>query len=126
MGSGFVVPLMKRWPESKIFHYSQRSELGDIEYNYLESNILLVNMIAQKGIITDKNNTKPIKYEHLVKCMVQVRFNYNAYKDTGHELNRIIAPKFGSLRAGGNWKFIEELINEIWADIPVTIFEYKE
>lgn len=40
----------------------------------------------------------------------------------------IHCPKFGSLRAGGNWEFILELINETWVDrgINVTIYEYKK
>jgi hypothetical protein len=35
---------------------------------------------------------------------------------------QIHAPKFGSGLAGGNWNFIEELIKDIWLNIPVMIY----
>jgi hypothetical protein len=40
----------------------------------------------------------------------------------------ICCPKFGSLRSGGNWDFILELIEEIWLNngIDVTVCEYVE
>jgi hypothetical protein len=85
--------------------------------------ITVANMYAQTGIRSistgdrSKVNKKPIRYEYLVSCMTSVRDSLEA--DT------IVAPKFGSLRAGGNWSFIEELIEEIWCpSFDVVICEY--
>jgi len=36
---------------------------------------------------------------------------------------QIHAPLFGSGLAGGNWDFIEELINEIWDGYDITVWQ---
>jgi hypothetical protein len=56
-----------------------------------------MNDIRNKILSLSKNNIEDIKYE-------------------------IHAPKFGSGLAGGNWNFIENLIEDIWIDIPVYIY----
>lgn len=78
--------------------------------------ITVANMYAQTGIRSistgsrSKVNKKPIRYEHLVNRMVSVRNSLEA--DT------IVAPKFGSLRAGGNWSFVEELFDVVICEYP--------
>jgi hypothetical protein len=37
---------------------------------------------------------------------------------------QIHAPKFGSGLAKGNWHFIANLIEDIWADLPMFIYEF--
>ena len=133
MGSGFVVPLCHLWPQVKQKYeawyknkYEEFSlenepfELGQIQRIQVEPKIIVVNMIAQSGVV-GPNNPKPIKYVSLAQCMDTVR------KDIieGLVSAEIHAPKFGSDRARGNWDFIAELIEECWtgAGIPVTIYE---
>ena len=36
--------------------------------------------------------------------------------------SRICCPKFGSGLAGGEWNVIENMILEIWKDIPVYVY----
>ena len=90
-------------------------------------------MIAQDGI---KNtlNPKPIKYWALIKCMQDTLTVIGILKSNelmfGDKSSKYVihCPKFGSLRSGGNFDFILELINETWIDrgIDVVIYEYKE
>jgi len=123
-GSGFVIPLKQKWPiveQEYVEAIRKKSiQLGDAQFVEVrhEPIGLVANMVAQRGIM-DKGNLKPIKYRALADCMEQVAY------ETFKKKAEIIAPKFGSLRAGGNWDFILELIEEIWLakDIPVTIFD---
>lgn len=125
IASGFVVPLIKKWPKVKE-EYLKNFKLGNVNFVEVEPNITVANMISQVGLI-GINNKRPLKYDILVDCMKLVGWYTKNHFLKGEEAS-IYAPKFGSLRSGGNWSFIEELINDIWItnDIKVTIFEYKE
>ena len=134
-GSGVVMAISKEWPislEDRSPEYIYRNYLtmlGQVEVirtNLDKPVIYVANMCAQKGIDSLKStgnkkyhNSKPIRYSSLVKCMEQVKATFNP----NHV--EIVAPKFGSLRSGGNWDFIEELIDEIWKDFKVTVCEYE-
>ena len=136
-GSGFVLSLSKKWPQhlkllspeyryrtwyrNGFEEYSGPFGLGQIQICVPQKNVHVINMIAQNGVKT--NNDKPIKYEALVYCMRQVQryidsLNASSTSSTQVEIQ---CPKFGSGLAGGNWSFIEELINEILT-VPVNIY----
>lgn len=126
MGSGFVVGLKKKYPraEEQYLKWYKQFGLGLVQLVGISENVVVANMFAQDGIGgMSKGNfsrvTKPIKYTALIKCM-------ETLSDCINDDTEIVAPKFGSLRSGGTWEFIEELIEEIWADFNVTIYEYKE
>lgn len=131
-GSGFVIPLAEHFPRAKemyLQHFNVMVKLGNTQMvrtdQYFETgqDIMVANMCAQTGIMShstgdrSKVNPKPIRYEHLISCMKEVRDYTEAYLDI-----EIHAPAFGCDRAGGNWGIIHELIEEIWKDIPVTIY----
>ncbi len=140
MGAGVALAIKNKWPkaystyieELKIFD-DYRNSLGSITYIEVEHNIYVFNMIAQDGI-KNKDNLKPIKYCALIKCMKDVLTVIRLLKsnelmfDNKSSKYVIHCPKFGNLRAGGNFEFILELINEIWIDrgIDVVIYEYEE
>jgi hypothetical protein len=132
-GSGFVIPLMKKWPKTLEAHYSEPTLfLGDTQFVKVQDsefndskfygNIFVCNMIAQRGTI--RTQEKPIKYASLIRCMEKVK-DVVLKTDTTGEIH---APMFASKRACGNWSFVEELILELWSayDIPVTIYKYDE
>lgn len=75
--------------------------------------LFVANMVAQ--IL---GGSRPLFYNHLVKCMEYVG---NFAKEQNA---KIMCPMFGSALAGGDWKFIEQLIEDIWLtkDIDVTVF----
>ena len=138
-GSGFVVPLGKYYPRAKKryleVHKLGWSRLGWTDFIcFPDSHITVANMYAQTGIMNHSTghrsqvNDKPIRYEALVTCMravvdhIKLQDRLSEYERCPTWPTKIIAPKFGSDRAGGNWDFIEELIEEIWADLDVTVF----
>lgn len=138
-GAGVALAIKNKWPkaygtyieELKIFD-DYRNSLGSITYIEVEPNIYVFNMIAQDGI-KNKDNLKPIKYWALIKCMKEVLSTIGILKSNelmfGNKNSKYVihCPKFGNLRAGGNFEFILELINETWIDrgIDVVIYEYK-
>ena len=79
--------------------------------------IKVVNMIAQDGVI-GKNNPHPLHYNALAICLEHVLNRIPKYM-------RIIAPKFGSGLAGGDWQKISEMVGTIFGekDRDITIFE---
>lgn len=126
MGSGFVVPLYTRWPQVKISYHGWDQRLGQTQFIYIDNDdddslLVVANMCAQNGIASrssgprDLVNAKPIRYLALANCMMDVTI---LARKTGAT---IVAPMFGSDRSGGTWTFIEELIEEIWKDLDVTI-----
>jgi hypothetical protein len=125
-GSGFAAGVCKHYPVVreqylKFCEFTQLDDrLGQIQCVPVADNVTFVNMIGQKGVI-GPNNFKPIKYAALIKCMETLGdFLIKLQKPL-----EILAPKFGSGLSGGNWAFIEELIDECWLSrtIPVTVYE---
>ena len=101
--------------------------LGKTCYAKIDNHLVIANMIAQNGIVSF-DNPKPIKYKALADCMTEVVDYIEMIKSQTSNPVVIHAPKFGSLRAKGNFGFILELIDEIWlsAGISVVIYEYEE
>jgi len=120
MGSGIALGIRNTWPKaekvySDVFKRDGELVLGTNQVVKVSDNIYVTNMIAQTSVI-DK---KPIKYAALVKCMKSIA---NLFEKDQYKSGQIRTVKFGGLRAGGTWEFIEELIDEIWKDIPVYIY----
>jgi hypothetical protein len=145
MGSGFVVPLAKHFPWAKeayvnwfkdnplqadveLLGWHWNDEVGspgrgqtqmvtvknDESSSWHEDRIVVANMVAQ-----DLGSERPLYYNDLVKCMEQV-----AHSDEIQCGGEIICPMFGSALAGGDWRFIEELITDCWLvrGIQVTVY----
>ncbi|MDD5650650.1 MAG: macro domain-containing protein, partial [Candidatus Nanoarchaeia archaeon] len=70
----------------------------------VDSNISVVNMIAQDGYGTKENNFKPLHLKALRQCLKQV---YASTKNTNITIHM---PKIGTGLAGGKWEEIEPLI----------------
>ena len=123
MGSGFVVPLYTKWPLVKTLYHQWDMSLGKTQIVLAEEEkVFVANMCAQSGISSkstgprSKVNSKPIRYASLIRCMEDVAHYVRMYK-----IDNIVAPMFGSGLAQGRWETIEELIEEIWGDLNVTI-----
>lgn len=133
-GAGVAKAIVEKWPLVKkdISWERQRRDIqrGEvIVSSLLSEDIVVVSMIAQKGL-RSKENLHPIRYLDLAKAMNEVLVFINDVKydhvDIGDKDKiSIHCPKFGSGLAGGDWKFIEKLIQEIWVDngIDVTVYE---
>ena len=118
-GSGFVIPLGKKYPLAKSeylenFEWFDLGETQIVEVDY--PTVFVANMFAQT-----LGGKRPLFYNALAKCIDEVREEAEIRNAT------IIAPMFGAGLAGGNWSFIEELIEDCWLrnNIPVTIFKLK-
>ncbi len=141
MGSGVALAIKKEWPNvftmyhdwhragrgiSYIGRYTNNTQLqfmlGKVQLVRVENDLLVANMIAQtepRGCTIDGVYLRPIRLESLKECMLRVRALAKESEAT------IIGPKFCSERAGGDWdKEIVPLIEDIWKDVPVTIFKF--
>lgn len=121
-GSGFVIPLGKKYPESReeYLKYYKDYNLGGcqvIDVNK-DLNILVVNMFAQDGISNYAKtvNVKPFQYGHFAECLVVLRKHL-------HSRDEILMPLVGAGLGGGNWDIIEEIIENIIGDYNVTIYQ---
>lgn len=120
-GSGFVLSLNKhsQLPKQKFLEfskqYTQQQLLGCVCFADYINKIQIINMIAQNGV-RNYDNPTPIKYDALEKCMKYVA-------ETINPQSIIHGPKFGSGLAGGDWNVIESMINDVWKDFDVRIYE---
>lgn len=151
-GSGFVVPLGRKYPDvEKSYrdwytecysddiknHYDEEDlstesvpfTLGQIQANKVTENLFVINAVAQSqpggvsiNIAEESVYIRPIRLECLRECLLRVAALAKILDA------EIVGPAFGSERAGGKWSeeivpLIEECICKY--DIPVTIYLLK-
>lgn len=106
-------------------------KLGQIQPIEVETNVLIVNMIAQSTpgghdfkIGKENIHLRPLRLESLRECLYRVAQTSVLFKPKC----KVIGPMFGSALAGGNWdKEIEPLIYEclVKFGVDVTIFKFE-
>lgn len=144
-GSGFVVPLSKRFPIAEesyrawyngdeLNHPGVRLKLGEVQFvpvqdpifhrdELVSGPIFVANMVAQHQTI--RENPKPIRYVDLACCLKKVaEFCSSEYDQEKLQIS-IHAPKFGSGLARGDWNLIALLIDEAWADISTNVYRVE-
>lgn len=134
-GAGFVVPLGRTYPISRAAYVAwsggdkqpdgaavygaddqfamRRTQI--VKANDQQPGVWVANMCAQHRT----GGVRPLNYAALGECMNQVmRFAVNAQRPEIH------CPMFGSGLAGGNWDFIEKMIEDAWCfhGVPVTVY----
>lgn len=130
--AGFAGDIAKKFPVVKDnFHVlGKTTKLGKVQNILVAENknyghsLYISNMIAQNGI-KNPNNHRPLNYGALAYCMNDIKNFVNKLKSSFREDKlsvEIHAPKFGSGLAGGDWNFISLMIEDIWANIPVYIY----
>lgn len=125
-GAGFAMAVRNKYPNvaANFELLGSTLKLGYVQYvsaaknQHTKNEIIFANMVAQNGII-HKKNPRPLNYEALIRCMVDVR---NFINKSNHENIEIHCPKFGSGLAGGDWNFISDLIYDVWHNIPVFVY----
>ena len=135
MGAGVALALKNKWPKvyevykkmEKCFPSGLKEQLGNNCYAKVNNNIVIVNMIAQ-NLLMSQENPKPLKYKSLISCMVKVLEYVRMVQFQTDNKVVIHCPEFGGLRAGGNFEFVKEIINEIWIEngVDVTIYKFEE
>lgn len=133
-GAGFAAQVADRYPSVKTnYHLLGKSFLSkNMGYSQIlkvkentkfQHKLYIVNMISQNGV-RSPNNIRPINYYGLIKSMVSLSRYIDS--NTGFlnktEKVEIHCPKFGSGLAGGNWGFIENLIEDVWDKYPIIIY----
>lgn len=128
--SGFASMIMERFPIVKEnFHMLGNSaKLGTNQYISVYKNIknnneiIFCNMICQNSVY-NQNNHRPLNYAALVYSMVEMKHYITKYKHINENIPiEIHCPKFGTGLSGGNWKFIEELIDDVWKGINTFVY----
>jgi hypothetical protein len=128
-GAGFAKDIGMRFPEVCVNFemLGSQSKLGSVQYiktlenKNAKSYLYFANMIAQNKTISN-HNPRPLNYEYLVKCMVDVRQFATNLTDKTEIVCQIHCPMFGSGLAGGNWLFIKNLIEDIWFSFDVCVY----
>jgi hypothetical protein len=128
-GAGFAGAVARHFPIAKENYHllGKQNVLGYVQFVEVAKNknydhkIVIANMIAQNGTIS-KNNQRPLNYYSLVRCMASVN-NYCSQNFNNENKIQIHCPKFGCGLAGGNWNFIQDLITDIWKNIPVFVYQ---
>ena len=118
-GAGFVLALSRRWVEpERLYHEHSSLTLGEVMFATVEDEILVANMVAQRGF-PNRENPIAIDYSALSACLSQVAHFCLEQEATIH------GPRFGAGIAGGDWKKIEAIIGrECCArGVPVTIYD---
>ena len=131
-GAGFAHAVAKHYPIVKEnFHLlGNKSQLGHVQFVSVHKDktyghrLIFANMIAQNGTIST-SNSRPLNYYALSLCMKAVSNYIEANFDNENRI-QIHAPKFGSGLAGGNWNFIQDLIDDIWSKHPVFIYDLRK
>lgn len=107
-GAGFVLAISNRWsaPEKHYLNLKpSERKLGNTHFIQVESDIIVVNMIAQNGLRTTTNPT-PLDYYSLAVCLETM------YNKALIENATVHMPKIGSGLGGGDWNKIENIIKE--------------
>jgi hypothetical protein len=93
----------------------------ELSNNQQKNQIICANMFCKHP--KNKYN-RIIDYGALASCMLQVRTKAKVISNDTDKKIQIHSPKFGTGFAGGDWKTISNLINDIWArDFTCFIYE---
>ena len=98
--------------------------LGIAAFVEVQRNIWVAHMVAQRGLRA-ADNKRPLRYTALMRAMKIVAQKIETIREIHGKPVTIHCPKFGSDLAGGNWEFIEALIEEIWLEKGIDVVAYE-
>ena len=121
-GAGIAYQLKKLYPEA--FQIDQQTIKGDRlklgtytqwngkHYLYPERNIIIINAYTQYYYANE--GLKPFDYQAFLIILDKLKENF---KD-----KTIAMPKIGAGLAGGDWKIIEKMINDVFEEKEIIIY----
>lgn len=120
-GKGFVMAVSAKWPEVRDFYLKCyrlgiNSSIGNVQFVQAQPYIEIASMIAQHGIKTGSHGP-PIRYDALTKCLLLVASEAKYHKASVH------MPRIGCGLAGGKWSQVEPIINDIFPDTEVFVYD---
>ena len=126
-GSGFVVPVGRRWPKAELQYRKWANgslgtplRIGLVQIVSVEPNIWVANMCAQHKTrkAFDTKSPPPIRYGALESTLAKVASFAIEHGAT------VSMPRIGADRAGGSWKKIEALIEKTMGSKGLTVIVY--
>lgn len=142
---GFVVALSRRWPEPEEFYrmwadmpdplpdFAAGGEgafaLGNVQYVPVDGDLVVANMVAQRGIRHDMSSPPAIDYKALRFCFRKLGEKALAWYESAGTLPTIHMPRIGCGLGGGKWETVEECILESLVDVyglTVTVYDLPE
>lgn len=130
-GRGFVLSLSKKWkePEQQYRRWFQEHDKEDSEWPPfmlgstimvpVTPDIVVANMIAQRGVLPKDDGTPPIRYGALEECLMDVEM---WARDNDHAT--VHMPRIGCGLAGGKWSEIEPIIQRRLIDRYIETYVY--
>lgn len=126
-GAGFSGALSARWPKVESEYRSWWRErygklnLGDIQEVQILSDLVVINMVAQRGVV-GKDNPKPIDYNALQTCLSKAGDVISEFNASVH------IPRIGCGLAGGDWEEVEKLVEAelLKRSIDVTVYDPED
>lgn len=123
-GRGFVLALSARWSKpEKEYHAWFRGEqgvcyLGAVQFVQVESDTWVANVMAQHDIRTI-DGVPPIRYDALRSGLRRVA-RFAAEIDASLHLPRIACGL-----AGGSWDVVQEIIEDEFDGLEVTVYDLE-
>lgn len=124
-GAGFVVALSKRWkaPEVSYREWAQTCapmpfELGQVQLVPVEYGVTVANLIGQDGT-GSRVNPHPVRYDAIWTGLSRLAGLLNDY---GGPVS-LHMPRMGAGLAGGSWPVIAALVDEVFPDTRVRVYD---
>jgi len=134
-GAGFTRALSDKWKSpgeyyKRQFKYAKvKPKLGDVQWQFPDINLAVVNMIAMKGVKHFGRTNAPIRYDALEQCLEKAKEGAvaAAFGDPTRKPQRLTfhMPRIGAGLAGGDWEKIECLLDEVFWDIEAYVYDLE-
>jgi O-acetyl-ADP-ribose deacetylase (regulator of RNase III) len=130
-GAGFVMAVSAKWPQVRDVYLEWYKKakgpiLGHVIYVRVEQHITVANMIAQHGIGTGSDRSRPIRYEALEMCLADVAQIANSWTHRSHKpAASIHMPRIGCGLGGGSWTKIEPILQRTCGHLGVVVYDLK-
>lgn len=124
-GAGIAKTVATLYPKAKIayykkYHSSEKWNLGDTQIVKVSSDRYIANCATQYDYGSPKNGKIYVSYDGFKKSMEELKRKANL-------LNASIAmPLIGAGLAGGDWKILEGILNEVFHDVEIEVWIYKK
>lgn len=127
-GRGFVLPLAKRFPETKRAYKlwatgatDQPFELGQVQFVRVRPDLEVANLIGQHDIARKNTPTDqpPMRYEAIRAGLAKVRERAEQLRATLH------MPRIGAGVAGGEWDIIAGIVHDelVTYGLETTVYD---
>jgi len=128
-GRGFVVALSRRCgtPEDNYRRWYKEGQweydsfgLGQMQLcSFGRADVLVANMIAQRGIRHDPTAPPAVDYSALSECLEELAKTADLMRATVH------MPRIGCGLGGGDWGKVADLIAQtlVFHKVPVTVYD---